>query len=340
MSKAAITALALVAFAVTTAVALALWAQRTDDPATIASRGSGLSTETPPAVRGGGGLNGDRGIGQGPKPIEPGPFAVSAGAAGAQLVVGFKHPPRAGLLFDVDTGEVLWKRAAGRRMPIASLTKMMTALLVAEGDRLTERVRITRQAAETGGSKLGLLRPGERIRLKPLFYALIMESANDAAVALAQHDAGKVHRFVARMNRRARRLGLRCTHFANPSGLKNRHNHSCPLDLAALARADLANRLIARVAATRRIFFRFPVKGGRIELYNNHYFLQRGIAGLPNARVTGLKTGYTIAAGSCYVTTARLGGRELGVILLDTPDPLKQVPRLLRAGFADESALS
>jgi D-alanyl-D-alanine carboxypeptidase len=80
----------------------------------------------------------------------------------------------------------------------------------------------------------------------------------------------------------------------------------------------------------------FPVKGGKLELANNHYFVQRGIAGVPAARVTGLKTGYTNGAGRCYVTTARLGGRHLGVVLLDSPDPIKQVPRLLAAGFSQD----
>ena len=77
----------------------------------------------------------------------------------------------------------------------------------------------------------------------------------------------------------------------------------------------------------------FPVKGGTLELANNHYFVQEGITGVPAARVTGLKTGYTNGAGRCYVTTARLGGRHLGVVLLDSPDPIQQVPRLLAAGY-------
>ena len=77
----------------------------------------------------------------------------------------------------------------------------------------------------------------------------------------------------------------------------------------------------------------FPIRGGVLHLANNHYFLDHGLGGLPAARVTGLKTGFTDGAGRCYVTTARLGGRHLGVVLLDSPDPLRQVPRLLAAGF-------
>jgi D-alanyl-D-alanine carboxypeptidase len=152
-------------------------------------------------------------------------------------------------------------------------------------------------------------------------------------VALAEHDAGSVRRFVDRMNLRARVMGLRCSHFTTPSGLKNRGNHSCALDLAALARANLADPRIARVARTREASFPFPGELGTLDLYNNHYFLTRGITGVPGAEVTGLKTGLTLEAGRCYVTTARLGSRHLGVVLLDAPDPFRQVPQLLRAGF-------
>jgi D-alanyl-D-alanine carboxypeptidase len=259
--------------------------------------------------------------------------AYTAGRDSATVELELKGPARAGVLFDVDTGEILWKRAAGRPLPIASLTKMMTALIVSELHGPGERVLISRRAAETNGSKVGLLPAGKRVPLEPLFEALIMASANDAAVALAEHNAGSVSKFVDRMNLEARAMGLRCSHFTTPSGLKNRGNHSCAFDLAQLARADLADRRIARVARTREVSEPFPIDSGRLELNNNHYFLSRGIAGVPGAEVTGLKTGYTIAAGRCYVTTARLGSRHLGVVLLDSPDPFKQVPQLLRAGF-------
>jgi serine-type D-Ala-D-Ala carboxypeptidase (penicillin-binding protein 5/6) len=258
---------------------------------------------------------------------------ATEGPAQTPVEPKLKRPPAAGILFDLDTGQVLWKRAAGRELPIASLTKMMTALLISQHHRFDERVLISRRAAETHGSKLGVLPPGKKVRLKPLFYALIMASANDAAVALAEHSAGSLRKFSDRMNREARVMGLRCSHFTTPSGLKNQGNYSCALDLAALARADLAVPRIARIARTREASFPFPGKVGTLDLYNNHYFLSRGIAGVPGAEVTGLKTGLTLEAGRCYVTTARLGSRHLGVVLLDTPDPFRQVPQLLQAGF-------
>jgi D-alanyl-D-alanine carboxypeptidase len=264
----------------------------------------------------------------------PGEFAVGPAEAPPPVEIRLKKPPASGVLFDVDTGEVLWARRPGKELPVASLTKMMTALIVAEGHGPGERVLVGAKAPHVEGSRIGVLKPGRRFPLRGLFLGLILVSGNDAAVALAEHDAGTVAAFVEKMNRRAAELGLGCTRFAGPAGLQDAGNSSCAYDLAALARADLANDWIASVAARRSASLPFPVKGGRLELANNHYFVQEGITGVPAARVTGLKTGYTNGAGRCYVTTARLGGRHLGVVLLDSPDPIRQVPRLLAAGFS------
>jgi D-alanyl-D-alanine carboxypeptidase (penicillin-binding protein 5/6) len=252
----------------------------------------------------------------------------------------FKHPPIAGILFDVKSGEVLWQRNSGLERPIASLTKMMTALIVARGDPPNERVKVSRNAAHTQGSATGLLPRGRKVPLEALLKALILISANDAAVALAEHDGGSVPRFIKAMNLQSQSMGLTCTHFSTPNGLRDRGNYSCPRDLAALARADLANKRIAQIAQTRYAKPRFPIKGKRLYLTNNHYFLQRGITGIPAAQVTGLKTGFTDPAGRCYVTTARLGGHHLGLVLLHSPSPLTQVPALLRAGFVEVGALA
>ncbi len=263
-----------------------------------------------------------------------GPFAVEAARPPYALRPRFKRPPAAGLLFDVDTGEVLWARNPAAERPIASLTKMMTALIISERHGPRERVLISAKPPGVEGSRIGLLKAGRKVPLGGLFLGLLLASGNDAAAALAEHDAGTIARFVKRMNARAAELGLSCTRFAGPAGLQDRGNGSCAYDLAALARADLSDEWVASVTSRRSARVPFPVRGGMLSLANNHYFVQRGLAGLPSARVTGVKTGLTDGAGRCYVTTARLGGRHLGVVLLDSPDPISQVPRLLRAGFA------
>ena len=256
-------------------------------------------------------------------------FALAPEADPLPVLHDFGDPPRAGLMFDVGTGEILWEHHPDRELPIASLTKMMTAYMIATHHRPGEKVLITKDAPRTGGSMVGVLPVGEKVRLGALLEGLLLVSGNDAATALAEHDAGTVQRFVGRMNDEADRLGLRCSHFSSPHGLVDHGNYSCPRDLALLARADLSNRRIAAIARTDHDRLPFPIKGGFLDLYNNNPFIRAG-----DPTITGLKTGYTDAAGRCYVTTAKRGGRELGVILLDSPDPLEQVPKLLDLGGA------
>ena len=240
----------------------------------------------------------------------------------------FTRRPRAGLLFDVGSGRVLWRLNPGRRLPIASLTKMMTALIIVERNDPHDRVKITKQAVTTGGSGVGVLPKGKKVQLEALLNGLLLVSGNDAAVALARHTAGGIERFVRLMNRRAARLGLACTRFSSPHGLIDRGNHSCAADLATLARADLAQRRIRRITGRQRAIVKFPIKGGRLFLYNNNPLIRAGYKG-----VTGLKTGYTDRTGRSIVATARRGGRELGVVLLHSYNPGEQAQRLLNRGF-------
>jgi serine-type D-Ala-D-Ala carboxypeptidase (penicillin-binding protein 5/6) len=240
----------------------------------------------------------------------------------------FRRRPRAGLLFDVHSGRVLWRWKPTRRLAIASLTKMMTALLVVEREDPHTRVRVSRQAVRTAGSAVGVLPKGKKVQLEALMNGLLLVSGNDAAVALAVHTAGGLGRFVHLMNRRADELGLSCTHFSSPHGLQDKGNHSCAADLAVLARADLGKRRIRRITRRQRAIVKFPIKGGRLFLYNNNPLIRAGYPG-----VTGLKTGYTDRAGRSIVATARRGGIELGVVLLHSYSPGEQATRLLNRGF-------
>ena len=253
--------------------------------------------------------------------------------SGADAVrLRFVRKPRAGLLFDVRTGRVLWRRNPDRRLPIASLTKMMTALVVVEREDPHERVRITRRATRTPGSAIGVLPKGKKVQLEALLNGLLLVSGNDAAVALAQHSAGTVPDFVRLMNERAAELGLDCTRFSTPHGLKDEGNHSCAADLAALARADLHLRRIRRIAGRKRAILKFPIEGGRLFLYNNNPLMRQGYKG-----VTGLKTGYTERAGRSIVATARRGDVELGVVLLRSYDPATQARKLLDRGLQGDA---
>ena len=257
-----------------------------------------------------------------------GPYASALAPPGRRIDPHFRRPPRAGVMWDLRTGRVLWRRAPEARVPIASLTKLMTALLAAEALAPRDLVPITRAAVNRPGSKVGLLPRGRRVRAETLLYGLLLPSGNDAAIALAQKVGGSVRGFVGRMNARARTMGLRCTRFSSPDGLADAGNRSCATDLALLTRAVLAHRRLARVVATRRTVQPLPVRGGRVWLYNNNPLLRLAYPG-----AIGVKTGYTDAAGRCLVGAARRGRRALGVVLLHSVDPPTQAPRLLNAGF-------
>jgi serine-type D-Ala-D-Ala carboxypeptidase (penicillin-binding protein 5/6) len=260
------------------------------------------------------------------------PLALALAGASDRVRVAFKRPPRSGLLFDLDTGEVLWRRQPDRVLPIASLTKMMTALLVVDRAPPDAKVRVTKEALAYKGSAVGVLPKGKRIKLETMLNGLLLPSGNDAAIALAQRMSGTVAAFVTHMNERAGDLGLSCTRFSSPDGFEDAGNHSCAIDLAEMARAVLDRPRLARIVARRRAVLPFPIKGGRIYLFNNNPLLRTGYPG-----TIGIKTGYTDAAGRCLVAAARRNGRRLGVVLLHSPDPGKQATQLLNRGFAAQS---
>src|SRR6185295_4586973 len=260
------------------------------------------------------------------------PLALALTGASDRVHVAFKRPPRSGLLFDLDTGEVLWRRQPDRVLPIASLTKMMTALLVVERAPPDAKVRVTKEALAYKGSAVGVLPKGKRIKLETMLNGLLLPSGNGAAIALAQRMSGTVAAFVQRMNEQAVDLGLTCTRFSSPDGFEDAGNHSCAIDLAEMARAVLDRPRLARIVARRRAVLPFPIKGGRIYLFNNNPLLRTGYPG-----TIGIKTGYTDAAGRCLVAAARRNGRRLGVVLLHSPDPGKQATQLLNRGFAAQA---
>jgi D-alanyl-D-alanine carboxypeptidase (penicillin-binding protein 5/6) len=263
----------------------------------------------------------------------PTPLGVRLGDPEDAVQVRFKHPPRAGLLFDVGTGRVLWRRNATKRLPIASLTKMMTALVVT--DRLPERahVLITAKALHYRGSAVGVLPHGKRVGVSAMLHGLLLPSGNDAARALAIRVGGTISGFVRLMNERAAAMGLGCTRYTSPDGYVDRGNHSCAADLAAIGRAVLRQPRLAPVVRRSQAVLPFPIKGGKLYLTNNNPLLRRRYPG-----VTGIKTGYTDAAGLCIVATARRGPIHLGVVLLHTPNWDVQARQLLDRGFKAELA--
>ena len=234
------------------------------------------------------------------------------------------HPgPKAGLAFDLADGRILWRRSATAVRPIASLTKLMTALLAVERFSPRQTVRIPRAADQVGGSRMAGLKPGRRVRAEVLLKGLLISSSNNAAVALAVAGAGSERAWVALMNRRAQLLGLTCTHFADPDGL-DRGNRSCPADLAALAMRAMNEPRIRQIARKRyaRVW---PGSGRKLTLYTTNHLLRDRYPG-----AIGLKTGFTNPAGFCLVAIIHRGARRIGVVVLGSRDSFADVRRVAR----------
>lgn len=237
------------------------------------------------------------------------------------------------ILMDAETGEVLFARNPDDPRPPASTTKILTALVILERGRLSDMVSVSHGAAQVGGHQLRL-RAGQRISLEDLLAAILIQSANDAAVAAAEHVGGSLRGFVALMNARAQELGLRDSQFANPHGLDEPGHYTSARDLARLAQVALEDPGFARIV-------RMPE--ARLTVW------QTGRKGLqhPQARIVrshnkllgrldgadGVKTGYTGGAGRCLVASASRDGQRLIAVLLNDPHRWSDAAVLLEYGF-------
>jgi D-alanyl-D-alanine carboxypeptidase (penicillin-binding protein 5/6) len=297
---------------------LGLMAARATGPATIAFPGATPATATHPATP--------------PAPVR-GDYGIALAPPAQQIHAKLKLPLKSGVLFDVNTGRVLWERNPTQVVPIASLTKMMTALVVVAHAPPSAKVLITQDALDYTGSGVGLLPKGKHVPLVALLYGLLLPSGNDAAIALADHVAHTQSNFITLMNQRAHAMGLTCTHYTTVSGIVDQGNHSCASDLALIAHTVLEQPLLARIVGSRGAIVPFPIKGGKLYLYNNNPLLVLRYPG-----TDGVKTGFTDAAGQCLVATARRGNRWLGVVLLHSGNTYAQAMQLLNAGFAARTA--
>jgi serine-type D-Ala-D-Ala carboxypeptidase (penicillin-binding protein 5/6) len=244
------------------------------------------------------------------------------------VTVHLRPKPAAALLFDLDTGRVLWRLHPMRVRPIASVTKIMTALLVAERLPYDATALIKKEAVRYTGSMVGVLPRGKRVPISALMYGMLLPSGNDAATALADRVSGSDRRFARLMNRRARELHLSCTHYVSAYGLQE-GNRSCPADLAALTRIVMSKPRIAHVVRHEHVNIRFKyLKGKHLDLTSTNPLMALHYPG-----TIGLKTGYTDPAGRCFIGVARRDGHTLGAILLSSADTGGQAQQLLDAGF-------
>jgi len=240
-------------------------------------------------------------------------------ALAGEIAPGSTAPCPAGeavVLMDARNGQVLYQKNMHRRMYPASTTKILTAALALEKGDLDEVVAVPEEAARAGGSAIGL-QAGEHLSLRDLLYALLLASANDAAVTVADHLAGSVESFAVLMNQEAKSLGALESHFTNPHGLPDPAHYTTAYDLALIARHAMQNPAFREIVKTRLKVISRPEadrsKGPPQEhLWNHNRLLER------YRDATGVKTGYTVEAGQCLVAAAQREGRELIAVVLNS----------------------
>ena len=238
-----------------------------------------------------------------------------------------KITAKAWALVEADSGRLLLGENERERRPMASTTKIMTALLVLEsGEDLDTLVAVPSEAAGTEGSSMHLL-AGERLSLRDLLYGLMMVSGNDAAVALAIHLEGSVEAFAARMNAKAVALGCEDTHFMNPNGLHDPNHYTSAYDLCRMAAAAMEQPFFRELANTERYA---TTTGDKARIFRTKNRVLTEVKG-----GCGVKTGFTKKAGRCLCFAARREGMLLIGAALNAPDMWNDAERILDRGFLE-----
>lgn len=232
---------------------------------------------------------------------------------------------RAAILIDAETGTVMYGKNENERLPMASTTKIMTALVVLENACLSDCVIIPQEAVGVEGSSV-CIECGETLTVEELLYAMMLESANDAAAALAIHVGGSIDGFAEMMNERAKSIGLCDTSFANPHGLDDAEHYTSAHDLAAIAAEAMKNEDFSRIVSTYRQRIPYGESGYRY-LMNHNKLLKLYDGAL------GVKTGFTKKSGRCLVSAAKRDEMTLIAVTLCAPDDWSDHTRLLDYGF-------
>ena len=237
---------------------------------------------------------------------------------------------RNAILMELKSGRVLFEKEAHERERIASITKIMTAILAIESGMLKDKVKVSSRAAGTEGSSLYLL-AGEKILLEDLVYGLMLRSGNDAAVAIAEHVGGSLEGFVFMMNQKAEEIGMKNTYFANPHGLDDKENHySTAYDMALLTRYAMKNDVYRVISGTKVHKAPHPNETWDREWNNKNRLLTELYK-----YTTGGKTGYTKRAKRTLVTTAAKGEFEMVAVTLNGPDDWNDHIAMYESGFQE-----
>lgn len=238
-------------------------------------------------------------------------FSISTTSTGAY---NFSVSGQGAILMEQESGRVLYEKDAHKQMRIASITKIMTAIIAIESEKMDEMVTVSNNAFGTEGSSL-YLRLGEKIKLEDLVYGLMLRSGNDAAVAIAEHVGGSLDGFVYLMNQKAKEIGMKKTVFNNPHGLDDHEEHySTAYDMALLTRYAMGNEQFRVISATKS--YRAPQEGEKWDrIWQNKNRLLTQLYKYS----TGGKTGYTKRAKRTLVSTATKDNVHLIAVTLNAP---------------------
>jgi len=277
--------------------------------------------------------------------------SIVAGAILAVFYLAFTDKPaiafdpdenltaRAALLMDASTGRVLYQKEADLRLPPASTTKVMTAILTLEsGHKLSESLTVSKDATRMPATKL-YLRPGQTMTIEELLYGIMLASANDASIVLAEGIGGSVENFTELMTKKAHEIGATNSNFTNPHGLTAPDHYSTVRDLAILFRYAMRNALFREIIQTKfssvssTAMVRKKMVPRRISVRNHNRLLWDLDGAL------GGKTGYTLAAQKCFVGAVQRNGTTLIVSILGARDQWGDTKRLLGYGFDNYEAL-
>jgi len=229
-------------------------------------------------------------------------------------------------LMIADTGELIYTKNADVRRPMASTTKIMTALIALESGDLDREITVTDEMINVEGTSMGLL-PGDTVSLEELVYGMLLQSGNDAANCTAYAVSGGVDEFLALMNCKAEEIGMRNTHFATPSGLDADEHYSTAYDMALLASYALANPVFRRICSTYSASLTYgnPPYARRLTNHNRLLKIYDG--------AIGVKTGFTKKSGRCLVSAAQRDGLVLVCVTLNDSNDWDNHSKLLDYGF-------
>jgi len=236
---------------------------------------------------------------------------VNASARDESLL-GINISAKSAIVIDQESGEAIFEKNPDIQLPPASTTKIMTGIIVLENSDLDDVVKISARTKEIGESSI-YLSEGEELRVEDLLYAMLVQSANDAAYALAEHVSGSEELFVDLMNRKAAEIGAKSTKFKNSYGLDDEEHLTTARDLAMIARYAMQNDEFRKIVATKEKFIPWEGHSDR-KLVNTNTLLGKV------DYVTGIKTGYTDKAGLCMVISAEKNGKNLITVVLGSKD--------------------